>query len=125
MNFEELATSRKNWINDVLRPWCLSATRLELLKAENEWTDVAGKVDPTKTLWVWAWSRFPELTHETLGIDEASEVIVRLKSGTEQRGFPDSRQSLNGFLVLIPTDGSATHSQPISIDAIESVKRPS
>ncbi|MFO0917863.1 MAG: hypothetical protein U0872_06050 [Planctomycetaceae bacterium] len=80
-SFAELVTSRKAWINDVLAPWCRTAQRKDLLLAEQEWTDIAGKVDPESTLWRWAWSRFPELVHESLGIDESSEVAVALKSG--------------------------------------------
>src|SRR5580658_1380612 len=98
--FEELVVSRKNWINSVLRPWCVTARRSELLKSEADWMDIAGKVSPDKTLWLWAWSRFPELIHESLGIEETCEVEVELLDGRVICGFPDARNSLRGQLVI-------------------------
>src|SRR5437868_2170552 len=99
--FADLVASRRAWLAEILQPWCRSASRQELLLAEQEWADIAGKVDPEATLWRWAWSRFPELVHEKLGIDESSEVEIVLKNGTVLRGFPDSRQSRGGKLVLL------------------------
>jgi hypothetical protein len=125
-SFEELVSSRKQWLSDILKPWCQSAQRSELLKAELEWTDIAGKVDPVKTLWLWAWSRFPELVHESLGIEETSEVEVTLLDGRVFIGFPDSRHSVQGRLVLWGEDASTQRPSelgPFSIDAIASVKR--
>ena len=125
-SFAELVTSRKAWINDVLAPWCRAAARKDLLLAEQEWTDIAGKVDPESTLWRWAWSRFPELVHESLGIDESSEVAVALKSGRRIRGFPDGRKSQSGRLVLLTatTDHRGfDDAGPFSLDEIASVKR--
>ena len=126
--FEDLVFSRKAWIDDVLKPWCMRACRGDLLKAEPEWLDIAGKVPAEKTLWPWAWSRFPELVHESLGIEETTEVEVRLKDGRSFTGFPDSRKSLRGQLVmwLRPMIGQAEGEVgPFSIDEIESVhKRP-
>mgnify|MGYP000942299374 CR=1 FL=1 len=80
-SFSELVASRKAWLADVLQPWCRAALRKDLLLAEQEWIDIAGKVDAEKTLWRWAWSRFPELVHESLGIEETTEVVVTLKTG--------------------------------------------
>lgn len=125
--FEEIVTSRKNWLNDALRPWCGQASRKELLKAEAEWVDLAGKVDPEKTLWLWAWSRFPELVHESLGIEETSEVEVRLQDGRIFIGFPNSRNSQHGELALlggeISHDGPPAEVGPFSIDQIVAVRR--
>lgn len=125
-SFAELVASRKAWIADVLEPWCRGAPRKELLLAEQEWTDIAGKVDPEATLWRWAWSRFPELVHESLGIDESAEVDVALRNGTHVRGFPDSRKSQRGMLVLLTAvgdDGRFADTGPFSIDDIAGVTR--
>lgn len=129
--FDELAASRRAWIDGVLRQWCRQAPLVELKKAEAEWADIAGRVDPAATLWTWAWSRFPDLVHEGMpGLNETSEVRVRLTDGREAVGFPDARQSVKGRLVLIP---SATQPRqrivsqelcgPFSIDEIASVER--
>lgn len=125
-NFDELVISRKEWINQILRPWCQQARRSELLKADVEWLDIAGKVTPDKTLWLWAWSRFPELVHESLGIEETSQVEVALQDGRQFDGFPDSRQSLHGQLVLLGIDldsGRPIEHGPFSIDEIAYVRR--
>jgi len=123
--FAELVTSRKTWLTDFLEPWCRSAARKELLLAELEWIDIAGKVDVEKTLWRWAWSRFPDLIHESLGIEETTEVVVTLRDGREIRGYPDSRQSLRGMLVILTsTDtGRFTDAGPISLDDILAINR--
>jgi dTMP kinase len=123
--FSDLAASRRAWLADVLQPWCRSAMRKDLLLAEQEWTDIAGHVDPEATLWRWAWSRFPALVHENLGIDETSEVIVRLTGGREIRGFPDNRQSKRGMLVVLTTDahGHRADSGPFSIDDVSGIRR--
>lgn len=125
-SFEELVAARKNWINEVLRPWCQQASRVDLIKAEPEWVDIAGKVDPDKTLWAWAWSRFPDLVHESLGIEETTEVEVELKDGRKFQGFPDSRKSQRGQLFLFGYDCVAAKSSdfgPFRIDDIDSVRR--
>jgi len=97
----------------------MQASRRELLLAEQDWTDLAGRADPSQTLWLWAWSRFPVLCVEGLtGIDESYEVIVRLTDGTEHTGFPDARASRQGRLVLAVSDA-----EPISIDEIGSIER--
>jgi hypothetical protein len=123
--FQELATSRRQWIDDVLIPWCQQASRSELRAAMLDWINVAGHVDPDATLWTWAWARFPALTHEAvIGVDETKEVRVRLKSGEVAVGFPDSRETQNGQLVLLgkTDDGRFEHSGPFSIDDIKTVE---
>ena len=125
-SFEVLVASRKDWIEQVLKPWCQTAAKTELLKADVEWLDIAGKVPPEKTLWVWAWSRFPELVHESLGIEETSEVEVRLNDGRVIVGFPDSRLSVRGNLFIwgAETPGAPSGQMgPYSIDHVISVKK--
>jgi heme-degrading monooxygenase HmoA len=119
-SFADLVASRKAWIQDSLRPWCRQAPRKDLLLAEQEWFDIAGKADPAKTLWPWAWSRFPDLVHEGLGIDETAEVLATLKSGDTVRGYADARQSVAGYLVLV---GPAGASPPLSIDHLTAIQR--
>jgi hypothetical protein len=124
--FNELVADRKKWLSEILKPWCQAARRSELLKAEPEWLDIAGKVDPTKTLWIWAWSRFPELVHESLGIEETSEVEIQLNDGRSVRGFPDARASQHGQLFLLGTDHPLEKLAPLgpfSIDEIVAVNR--
>src|SRR5580698_9482857 len=125
-SFEELVSARKDWINNVLRPWCQRARRTDLLKAEPDWLDIAGKVAPEKTLWLWAWSRFPELVHESLGIEEACQVAVGLNDGRTFHGFPDARKSQRGQLVIWGRDEATKRSGdigPLSIDDIAFVRR--
>lgn len=124
--FEELVASRKAWINDVLRPWCQAATLNALKQADQEWLDIAGKVAAEKTLWPWAWSRFPELVHESLGIEETTEVQVTLRNGQSVRGFPDARASQQGQLVLWGSDPAGTDPRalgPYSIEQIAEISR--
>ena len=124
--FEELVASRKAWLTDVLQPWCRTATLSALRKAEQEWMDIAGKVAPEKTLWPWAWSRFPDLVHETLGIEETAEIEVVLLDGRIVRGYPDARRSQSGQLVVWGQDSPDTDLNergPFSIEQISSVKR--
>lgn len=125
-SFDDLVASRKSWIADTLTPWCRSAKRADLLKADAEWLDIAGKVPSEKTLWVWAWSRFPALVHESLGIEETSEVELVLSDGRTLYGFPNSRKSVQGQLYLWGTD-PVTHTPadlgPFSIDQIADVRR--
>ena len=125
-SFEELVNSRKSWIDKTLRPWCQQARRMDLKKAEPDWVDIAGKVAPEKTLWLWAWSRFPELVHESMGIEETSEVEVRLRDERAFRGFPDARNSQCGELVILGRDPATeenTEFGPFSIDDIVSIQR--
>lgn len=122
--FADLAASRRGWIDDVLRPWCRQATRKDLRLAELEWTDIAGKVDAAKTLWAWAWSRFPDAVHDELGLDETTELTVTLTSGSAITGFVDARESTSGQLVLWARDPSTNALQsrgPYSIDEITSI----
>jgi hypothetical protein len=126
--FADLVASRKAWLADVLAPWCAQATVQELKRAELEWVDIAGKVDPEKTLWFWAWSRFPDLVNADLvAIDEARKVTVSLRDGRTFTGFPDSRQSKQGQLVIVARDparpGSHDERGPFSIDEIAAIVR--
>jgi hypothetical protein len=125
-SFEALAESRRQWIDNVLRPWCRQASLKQLRQAEVEWLDVAGRVDVTATLWTWAWERFPELTHPDMaGVNETNEVQVILRDGTELFGFPDSRRSERGMLVLVARSADRGHVRdvgPTSIDDIQHVK---
>jgi len=126
ISFKELAASRRAWIDGVLRPWCRQAPRKDLRLAELEWNDIAGKVDPVKTLWAWAWSRFPEAVHEELGLDETTELTVTLTSGDSITGFVDARESTNGQLVLWSRDAATNALQsrgPFSIDDVSSILR--
>lgn len=119
--FAALAESRREWIAAVLRPWCAAASRKELLQAEQEWHDIAGRIDPQFTLWLWAWSRFPVLYVEGLqGLDETWEVRVGLRNGDVAIGFPNARESRRGLLVL---EGGGEPCGPISIDDVASVER--
>ena len=124
-SFEELAVSRRRWIDDVLRPWCRQATLKQLRQAEVEWLDIAGRVDIQATLWTWTWERFPVLTHpEMAGVNESHEVQVTLTDGTIVQGFPDSRESLRGMLVLVPCNAESGKSSvlgPYSVDEVVAV----
>lgn len=120
-DFEELAASRRQWIDEVLIPWCRAATLKQLARAEREWGDIAGRVDPQSTLWCWAWGRFPVLIADELQqIDETYAVTVTLQDGEQFSGFPDARRSQRGSLVLI---GENEEYGPFSIDEIASVER--
>ena len=126
--FADLAASRREWIAEVLQPWCRRAGLADLKQAEQEWADIAGRVDAEATLWTWAWSRFPVLVHEGLsGIDEAHEVLLTLDDETTVRGYPDSRRSLRGELVLLgfpaETPDRAIEQGPYSIDQVIDVRR--
>lgn len=124
--FEELVASRKTWIAEVLQPWCRSAPLAALKLAELDWADIAGKVAAEKTLWPWAWARFPDLVHESLGIEETTEVDVELKEGKTVRGFPDARASQQGQLVLWGCEAADEEPRelgPFSIDRVTAVRR--
>lgn len=119
--FADLVASRKAWLEYQLQPWCQRARHRDLLLAEQEWVDIAGKVDPEKTLWAWAWSRFPDLIHPELGIDESQEIVVTLVGGEICQGYADARRSLQGRLCLVQSnDGREVG--PFLIDEIEMVK---
>jgi|SRR5579872_1810288 len=124
--FADLVASRKAWIAEELIPWCAHASLKDLRLAELEWADIAGKVDPQKSLWYWAWGRFPQLVHpELMGIDETREVQVTLRDGRVVQGFPDARESRQGQLVLIARDRGRPPRHkpqgPFSIDEITAV----
>lgn len=120
--FPELVQSRRNWIDEVLTPWCRTASRTDLLLAEHAWADLAGRADPTSTLWVWAWSRFPALIEEGVtSLNETLPVVVTRKDQSSVSGYPDARLSLQGMLILIGADG--TQQAPVSIDEIAIVER--
>jgi len=119
--FTELVASRRAWLMDLLVPWCRVAVRADLLRAEQEWTDIAGKIAPERSLWLWAWSRFPALYVEGLGgLEESWPVRVELRGGSTIEGFPDNRSSERGQLVI---QSAAGVTQPISIDEIVTVDR--
>jgi hypothetical protein len=124
--FAELVARRREWIENVLVPWCRCAPLADLTRAELEWGDLAGRVDAKATLWTWAWSRFPSLVHEQLpGVDETHEVRVTLKSGEAFVGYPDNRKTEGGRLVLQASAAKVqpAESAPLSIDEIASVER--
>jgi hypothetical protein len=125
--FAELVARRREWIENVLVPWCRCAPLAELKRAELEWGDLAGRVDAKATLWTWAWGRFPQLVHEQLpGVDETHEVRVTLKSGETLLGYPDNRRTEGGRLVLYlatAAKGQPAESKPLSIDDIARVDR--
>ncbi len=124
--FEQLAAARREWIETVLRPWCLASSLKELRKAEVEWFDIAGRADTNATLWTWAWERFPDSVHPDLpGVNETFELLVTLTDGSQISGFPDGRKSQRGMLILLglsEAGDSLTHG-PISIDQIAAVAR--
>jgi hypothetical protein len=126
ISFEELAASRRKWIEDVLRPWCRQATLSQLRQAEIEWLDIAGRVDVQATLWTWVWERFAALTHpEMAGVNESHEIQMRLRDGTIVQGFPDSRESIRGMLVLVPCNvepGESSVLGPYSVDDVLAVQ---
>lgn len=124
--FAQLAASRRQWIDQILRPWCLQAAAAELRLAELEWLDIAGRADAAGTLWTWAWGRFPDLVHEELpGLNETYSVQVITRTGECLTGFPDARLSERSKLVLLGKDSAGTlvHLPAISIDDITAVRR--
>ena len=126
--FADLIASRRNWLEQVLKPWCRSARLADLKRAELEWEDIAGKVDPKSTLWTWAWGRFPEIVHEGLaGVNETNAVRVTLRNEQVHSGYPDNRKSAAGRLFLLSDEprasGGASEIGPISIDDIVRIER--
>ncbi len=123
--FDDLIASRRAWLFGALRPWCQHAPLVQLRMAQLEWVNLAGNADVTKTLWLWAWERFPELVHESLGIDEGYPVEVTLASGECVTGYPDGKRSLDGelYLVRLGRTGAAQTIGPWTIDEIVAVRR--
>lgn len=126
LGFDALIASRRAWIDTVLKPWLRTAPRRDLLFAEQEWIDLAGRADPNKTLWPWAWSRFSVLYVDDLGgLEETYRVTVTLRDGARHTGYPDARRSLHGELVLL--GDTVVHGSrdlgPFSIDDVVSVER--
>ena len=124
--FDQLAAARREWIDQILRPWCQQASLKELRKAELEWFDIAGRADTNATLWTWAWERFPAIVHPELpGVHETHFLQVVLHDGVQITGFPDARQSLRGMLVLVGTDpdGATVTHNAVSIDQISDVRQ--
>ena len=114
-SFQDLVESRKAWISESLIPWCRQASLVDLRKAAEEWGDIAGRVDPEFSLWLWAWSRFPALYVDGLrGLEETFEVAVRLRDGRVLRGFPDARQSRRGMLVVQGQEGRWARSRSMT-----------
>jgi hypothetical protein len=127
-SFADLIASRRDWIEQVLKPWCRVAGLKDLKRAEPEWADIAGKVDAKATLWTWAWGRFPDIVHEGLvGVDETNAVRVTLKNGQSHAGYPDNRKTDGGRLILVSAEsagpGRAAEIGPISIDDIAQIER--
>jgi len=122
-SFEQLAASRRQWINDVLMPWCRQASLRDLREAEHDWMNIAGRVDPAMTLYSWAWSRFPALIHEGMaGLNETQEVCIDLQNGETVTGYPDARESSRGQLVLTAANETGFDLLgPFSIDDIAAV----
>lgn len=123
--FEQLVAARREWIEQVLRPWCQQASLKDLRKAELEWFDIAGRADANATLWTWAWERFPAIVHPDLpGVHETHLMTVLLQDGSRFSGYPDARQSLRGMLVLVGTDadGAMITHNAVSIDQIAEVR---
>ncbi len=123
--FLQLSASRRGWIQEVLIPWCRTANVPSLMKAEMEWGDIAGRVDPQFSLWLWAWSRFPVLYVEGLrGVEESYLVRLTLQDGSQHDGFPDSRVSQRALLVLVDREAGQTIERgPFRLDQVRSIDR--
>lgn len=118
--FQELVESRREWIDQMLIPWCKTSARKDLLLAEHEWQDLAGRPAPEMTLWKWAWERFPVLTHEGLNtINETNAVVVQCHDGRVATGYPDATRSQAGLLFVIDELGQTLG--PVEIDEIKQI----
>jgi hypothetical protein len=88
-----------------------------------EWGDIAGRVDPQFSLWLWAWSRFPVLYVEGLkGLDETYAVQVTTIDGATFSGYPDSRASSRTQLMLVDAQ-TGDSVGPLKLDRIASIER--
>lgn len=126
IGFSALVASRRNWIESTLKPWCRTASRRDLLAAEQDWLDIAGRADPHKTLWPWAWSRFPVLFVDDLGgLEETYRVAVTLRDGSRHTGYPNARRSRHGELVLLGDSPGRNQRDlgPWSIDDVTAIER--
>ncbi|QDT31120.1 hypothetical protein Mal48_03510 [Thalassoglobus polymorphus] len=120
-SFQDLVQSRRQWIDENLTPWCKVASRKDLLLAEHEWQDLAGRPAPEMTLWKWAWERFPVLSQEGFhGIDETNPVVVTCQDGRIGQGYPDAGRSEGGLLFLIGEAGEVVG--PFAIDEISTIE---
>lgn len=101
-------------------PWCRQASYRDLVEAEQDWGNIAGRVEPGMTLWTWAWSRFPAMIHEGMpGLNETLELRLHLADGQEAAGYPDREASSRGHLVLVTrTEAGFEHLGPFRIDEI-------
>ncbi|MFH5803862.1 hypothetical protein [Alienimonas sp. DA493] len=123
-DFAALAASRREWVLNVLRPWCRVASRRDLRLAESAWTDLAGDVGTRETLWAWAWERFPVLCEPGLTPpSESRPVRVALADGRTVVGTPDGRRSVRGELWLVG-DGADGREEfgPFALDQIAQVE---
>lgn len=123
--FHGLTASRRAWIAEFLIPWCRTANVPSLLKAEMEWGDIAGRIDPQFSLWLWAWSRFPVLYVDGLrGLEESFFVQVTLLDGSQHSGYPDGRSSQRALLMLVDREaGQTVERGPFRLDQVRSVER--
>ncbi len=123
--FHALSASRRAWIQEFLIPWCRTANVPSLLKAEMEWGDIAGRIDPQFSLWLWAWSRFPVLYVDGLrGLEESYFVRVTMIDGSQHSGYPDGRSSQRAQLVIMDrADGKTVERGPLRLDQVQSVER--
>lgn len=122
-SFSDLAASRREWIAEVLIPWSRQAGYRDLIEAEQDWGNIAGRVDPEMTLWTWAWSRFPAVIHEGMpGLNETCEVLLKTTDGRQATGYPDRQASSRGQIVLISRgEGGFDQAGPFQIDEIISI----
>jgi len=97
------------------------------------WPNLSGATSPAKSTrprrsGTGPGAASPDLVHaELVGIDETREVTVTLRDGRTVTGFPDSRQSVQGQLVLVGRDPlnprrSQEHG-PFSLDEITAIAR--
>lgn len=123
-SFADLATSRRDWLSEILVPWCRQACYRDLVEAEQDWGNIAGRVDPAMTLWTWAWSRFPAVVHEGMpGLNETCEVRLHLMDGREVVGYPDRDGSSRGEIVLLSrSEAGFEQLGPFRIDAVQSAE---